>query len=380
MMDHSRPKEINPMKRRIVIQALAAAGLGTAFVAASLSGQTPTRPGGTEIFPLPEISSVYAVKVSGDRIYISDARDRNVAMYALDGIRFLGKIGKAGQGPGEFDSAPRLVFVPEGLAAKSFSRLAFFSAGGEFLREVKGFNVDLMVSGLPVFPLGERYVGFPFVRDESGRMTECIGRIYDAGWRPLRDFAERFPSPTPSPPPPPGAKGSGPKQDALLVRDYFDAAVEGGRIFFADSRKGLAITVYDGEGAQLSEIKLETKPVPVSRPEREAMIADWREEMAKYLDLFNPVVPDHYPAFFAFRVDGGEIYALTPARRDGRYEVIVLDERGKILRRSFAFPHEPTWGYLPGINDRFDIRAGKLYYAGFNEEAERYELQVTALK
>ncbi|MBM3311105.1 MAG: hypothetical protein FJY80_06330 [Candidatus Aminicenantes bacterium] len=362
------------MKRTFVV------GLGMGIIAAASFGQTPAAAGETKVFPLAEISSVFEVKVSAERIYVSDARDRNVVMYALDGAKFLGKFGRAGQGPGEFDSAPRLVFAPEGLAAKSFSKILFFSPGGEFLREVKGFNIDLMVSGLPVFPMGERNVGFPFIRDESGPMIECVGRVYDADWKPVRDFTGRFPSATPAPPPPPGAKRTGPKQDALLVKDYVGAAVEGGRIYFADSRKGISIAVYDGEGIQLSEIKVEAKPVSVTRNEREKMISEWREEMKDYLDLFNPVVPDVYPAFFAFRLDGNEIYVLTPVRRDGRYEVIALDTAGKVLRRSFAFAHEPTWGYLPGVNSRFDIRGGKLYYVDYNEAAERYELQVTAMK
>lgn len=372
--------EIVSMKGSDMIKTCTAAALGLMIGGGGLSGQTPPPGAVSKVYPLPEISSVYAVKVAADRVFISDARGRIIAVYALDGIRFLGKIGKPGQGPGEFDSAPRLALVPEGLAAKTFSRLAFFSGAGEFLREIKGFNVDLMVSGLPVFPLDDRFVGFPFVRDETGRMVECVGRIYDAGWRPLRDFTDRFPSPTPPPPPPPGAKRSGPRQDVLLVKDYFDAAVQGGRIYFADSRKGLSISVYDGEGDRLSEIKPEMKPVAVSRRKRDDLIASWREEMKKYLDLYNPVVPDVYPAFFAFRVDGDEIYAVTPARKDGRYEVVVLDEKGRIFRRSFAFPYEPAWGYLPAINDRFDIRGGKLYAVDFNEESERYELRVTDLK
>lgn len=355
-------------------------GWGAVMLAAGLSGQTAAPAGETKVFPLPEVSSVYEVKVSADRLYVSDARDRNVAVYGLDGVRFLGKFGRAGQGPGEFDSAPRITFTSEGLAAKSFSKLAFFTPSGEFLREVKGFNVDLMVSGLPVFPLGKRNVGFPFIREESGPMTNCVGRVYDEDWKPLRDFTDRFPSATPPPPPPPGAKTRGARQDALLIKDYVGAAVEGGRVFFADSRKGISVAVYDSEGTRLSELKVESNPVAVGREERETLIAEWREEMKNYLDLFNPVVPDVYPAFFAFRVDGGEIFVLTPVRRDGRYEIIALSTDGKVLRRSFAFAHEPTWGYLPGVNSRFDIRGGKLFYVDYNEAAEHFELQVTPLK
>jgi hypothetical protein len=345
------------------------------FLGSGYASQSPEK-----IYPLPEITSVFSIQVAGDKLFIVDARTREISVYSLDGIRFLGRIGKSGQGPGEFDSPPRLAFLPDGFAAKSFAKLEFFSKDWKALRESKGFGVDLMVSGFPVFPLDGRYVAFPFVRDESNRMTECLGRIYDADWKPVRDFTERFPSPTPPPPPPPGSKSSGPKQKVLLIKDYCDGAVAGGRIYFADSRKGLSITVFDVKGEKLREIKPSIKPPSVSRKEREDLLSAWREEMKKFLDSYDPVVPDSYPAFFAFRMDGDEIHAVTSVRKGDLYEVITMDLEGKILRRSFAFPLEPSWGYLPGTNSRFDIRSGILYTVDYNDSEERYELGMTTLK
>jgi len=351
-----------------------------AVLIASMFGQTPSAPKRGKIIPLSEITSVSSVRVSGDRIYIADGRSREIFVYALDDFRLIRKIGRAGQGPGEFESPPQPIIFPNELAVKSFSKIVFFSKEGEFRREIKIVPADLMFSGFPVFPLGRGYAGFPFIRDERGRMISCVGRIYDENWKPTADFADRFPSPTPSPPPPPGAKITGPKEDDLLIKDYCAGWVEGERIYFADSRKGFSISVFDAQGAKIREIRQETTPVRIERKYRENLIAEWREERKKDLDRFNPVVPDVFPSLFAFRVDGEEILAVTPQWKDGLYEIITMNLEGTVLRRSFSFPLEPSWDHLPSVNSHFDIHGGILYTTAYNEDQERIELSILPIK
>lgn len=59
---------------------------------------------------------------------------------------------------------------------------------------------------------------------------------------------------SPGPPPPPGSQPSGPKTDLSLIENYEDATVQGDRIYVADSRKGLSISVFDKDGNSLYEI------------------------------------------------------------------------------------------------------------------------------
>lgn len=336
--------------------------------------------GQERITPLPEVTSVYAVKAWSGRLFISDSRTRDILVYSLDDARFRGRIGKPGQGPGEFDSAPKMVPLPGGLAVKTFAKLLFFSPEGLFQREAKGFGIDLMASAFPVFPVAGGALGFPFIRGEDGRLTECRGRVYDEAWKPVRDFGDRFPSPTPPPPPPPGAKRAGPKQDSVLIKDCADAQIGDGIIWFGDSRRGMTIASFDGQGRATGEIRVPHRPLEVPRAEKVRLMAEWREDMKAVLDTYNPILPDVYPAFLAFRVDGGEVHFVTPERKDGRYEILTVDLKGRVLRRAFLFPLQPDWGYPPAANGRFDVLAGMLYSVDYNEEAERYELRVTPLR
>jgi hypothetical protein len=331
-------------------------------------------------YPLPEVSEPSSVRAWSGRLYISDSRSRDVLVYSLEGARFLGRLGRAGQGPGEFESAPKIVPTAGGLAAKSFSKLLFFSSQGDFLRETKGFGMDLMVSDMPVFPVEGGYIGFPFVRGADGRMNECVGRLYDEAWKPVRDFGDRFPSPTPPPPPPAGAKVELSKSDLEIIRHAADAACADGRIYLADSRQGLSVAVFDVRGEKVGQIRV---PIPlrrVSREEKRLLLEGWSEARRAVAHLYNPVVPDVYPAFAAFRLDGGRMHVVTAEHQGGRYEILTLDLQGRILKRGFLFPLEPSWRYPPGTNGRFDILDGVLYTVDFNEEAERYELRVTPLR
>lgn len=346
-------------------------------------GGTATRgsaQGQEKICPLPEITSAVSVKAWAGKLYISDSRTRDVAVYSLAEGKFLGRIGKAGQGPGEFETGPIIVPLSGGLAAKAFSKLLYFSLEGVFQRESRGFGMDLMVSNLPVFPIEGGYIGFPFVRDEDGRMSDCIGRIYDLNWKPVRDFGARFPSPTPAPPPPAGAPRKEPKSDIDVIRHCADAVFADGKIYLADSRQGFYMGVYDTGGEKIGEIRVPLPLLKVPSEEKKRLVEEWREARKNVLHLYNPVVADTYPAFFAFRLDGDKIRVVTPAKKDGRYEILTLDRKGKILGRAFSFPLELSWRYPPAVNGRFDILDGRLYAVDYNDETEQYELRVTPLR
>lgn len=344
------------------------------------TGALAAAAGQDKVFPLPEVTSAYSVKAWSGRLFVSDARTRDILIYSLEDVRFRGRIGRPGEGPGEFDSAPKIIPLAAGLAVKSFSKLLFFSPEGAFQREAKGFGIDLMASTFPIFPVAGGYIGFPFVRDEDGRMTECQGRVYNEAWKPAGDIGGRFPSPTPPPPPPPGARRPGPKQDRLLIKDCADAQLQGETIWFGDSRQGIAIASYDGRGRRTGEIRVPHRPLKVPRAEKARLLAEWREEMKDALDAYNPILPDVYPAFLAFRVDGGEVHFVTPASKDGRFEILTVDLRGKILRRGFLFPLQPDWDYPAETNGRFDILDGRLYSVDYNDEAEMYELRITRIR
>lgn len=92
---------------------------------------------GSEEFAFGRISDV-AVAVDG-RVYVLDFQARTVRVFSADGA-FLFRIGRAGEGPGEFSWPDALAFTPDGsLAVRDVRlfRITLFSADGAYLRDFR---------------------------------------------------------------------------------------------------------------------------------------------------------------------------------------------------------------------------------------------------
>ena len=158
-----------------------------------------------------------------------------------------------------------------------------------------------------------------------------------------------------------------------MINDYFDYIVHGDKIFVADSSRGLSISVFDQTGALLYEIQHALDRVIVSKEHRDFAI---KSRSDRYLASHKPVFPKHFPAFAAFKIDGGRIYAVTAAAKDGRHEVIVMDLEGKILERGFRFPIRVDF-WAPLVFARtFDVEEGRFVWVEYNDAKERYELHI----
>ena len=90
----------------------------------------------------------------------------------------------------------------------------------------------------------------------------------------------------------------------------------------------------------------------------------------------NPIFPEAFPAFVGFKVDGGRIYVLTAAQKDGLYEVIVLDLEGRVLGKSFRFPFRPNFHTPQTFGSGYDIEGDKIFWLVYNETKEIYELHI----
>jgi hypothetical protein len=101
--------------------------------------------GASEALTFSEISDLAVV---GDSILVLEGLTNEVRIFNHRG-QFLGRIGRTGQGPGEFQWPTRLQRVPEGLEVVDLRlrRLTFFSLEGELLRtEPLGHFAELPLS------------------------------------------------------------------------------------------------------------------------------------------------------------------------------------------------------------------------------------------
>jgi hypothetical protein len=331
------------------------------------SGQTE------RIIALPELGSPRQIVVEKGRVFFVDRRD--VVVYNLSDGRFLKKIGKTGQGPGEFTMGPsRLSVLGDRLIVKDSRSFKCFNLEGIYI----GWTREPDSMGFyPFLPVGRNFVGFPMIRNDDGSLAAPSGRIYDSNLKLKRKFFGELPA-LPSAPPPPGrAKPTG-KSDELLIRDYGDYAVYGDRIYVADSSRGFSISVFDENGILFREIKHPVDKVKVPKSFVDAVVKEWKasKDWQTNYSQVNPVVPEYFPALIDFKIDRERICALTAAKKDDLYEIIVMDLEGKILGREFRFPLQPDFE-MPFFNGfKYDIEGNKLVWFAYNDAKEMYELHI----
>lgn len=259
-----------------------------------LGGQDPS----PKVIPLPELESAFRVRAEHGKVYIQDRKD--IAVYSLETGRFLKRIGRPGQGPGEFTFLGSFSLVGDRLVAQDIRKTIFFSADGEYLGQV---IPPARIMRYPYLPVGAHFVGVPLERKEDGTELPPWLIVYDGDGKPVKRILE-VPDVLPPPPPPPGASLPSAKLKNLMVREYFDYIIYDNKIFVANSIKR-NISVYDENGTLLYEINPPVKPIKVSKEYRDRVVKSLTE---KFLENNIPVFPEYFPVFVAFKIDAGHEY------------------------------------------------------------------------
>lgn len=336
-----------------------------------------------KIVPLPDLIQPYTMAVDKDRLFIRD--EESIFIYALSDFSLIKKFGRQGQGPGEFHDSPFLTITKEEIFIGERIKIMRFSCNGDFLAETKLPYSYIGYSSL--MPVGDNYVGFPMYRvDNSLRQ---IGNIYSSEFEKIKEFYGTIPFriPPPPPPPKPGSKTAPAviKQDFEVIRDYVSYEVSEDKIFVADTRKGFFIAVFDSQGQPLYEIDLPYKQTKVPKQFKDAFYdrirqSDHAEELFRRNNyLFRKV----FPAFVEFQINDGKIYVTSSIHKENLYEIVVLDLKGGILKRSLSLPSKL---YLRALHNNmigtkvYAIHDNKIYSLDYNDEEDIYELHIHSLK
>lgn len=338
----------------------------------SYAGQTMA----DRIIPMPEVAEPGQVCVGFGRLYVSD--DQSIYAYDFKSGRFLKKVGKRGQGPGEFTMGPgRMTVFPDRLVVADFNRIKFYSLDGIYRDQLE---TPSELSSHPFLPIGRNFVGFPLERKADGSSATPYGCVYSSDLKRKKAFFGKFAELRGGPPPAPGSQSSPKRTDSYLIREYNDYIVYKDKIYVADSRKGLSISVFDENGSFLYEIRHPIDKVKVPQSFVDDIVKKWKESKywASSLSHLNPIAAPFFPAFINFKIKDDRIYVVTAASKDDLYEVIVMNLDGKILERSFRFPLKPQseFTFLTALGFKYDVEDGRFVWFAYNDAKEMYEVHV----
>jgi len=333
-----------------------------------------------KIIPLPDLIHPSSIAVDNNQLFIAD--EASISIYSLTDFSHQKKFGRYGQGPGEFQYPPRLNVFPKEFFFENGAKIMRYSRNGDFIGETKlpfsYFGLDY-----PLLPVGDNYVGFPGVINEQMKFAH-VGKIYDNKFQMIKQFYEGIPLRIPPPPPPPkpgGSAGIAKKQDFEVIRDCINYAVFEDKIIVADSRKGFFISVFDSQGQLMYEINLDYKELKVPKQFKNAFMARLKERdnWENLQQRNNYRFRASFPAFIEFQLNKGKIYLTTNANKNNLYEIVVLDLKGEIIKRSFSLPSNL---YLRALHDNtlaskeYVIFENRIYSLNYNDNSDYYELHI----
>ena len=331
-----------------------------------------------KIADLPGVDHPASMTIEDSILYVCDRE--SIHIFQLEPFRFIQKFGRLGEGPGEFNSPPHLAVFSDHLFVNTMGKIMKFSKKGEFVEQTK-IPFTYFYFYYPLMQAGPNYVGLPLRRVEDTTTFIHTVNFYDSQLKLIKEIYEGG-SPQILPPMRPGSKVV--KVDFEVIPDCLEVATQDDKIFVGDTRRGFYIAVFSNTGEHLFDIEREYRKVKVSDEFKKEFWEEVRssERWEQLKQQFNYVIKDHYPAFFSMKIQRRKIYVTTYDQKDSLYEIVVLDLKGKILKRGFSFPLDPEFRVLTGIasfSNQYVIYDDKIYYILLNDNSMVYELHARSL-
>ena len=320
------------------------------------------------------------IDIFEERLFVMDAE--KIRVYSLKDLTLLNTFGKKGEGPGEYKtiiSIPlRLEAHKDYLLVESYDKLLYFTHNGKYLREQKKtFFLNL------VTPIGNNFVGRRIVQPSDGSLSTSTVKIYNQNLAPIKELFQK----------PFLQQGSFPNLQLDLSQDFLLFCVHDNKIFLEKSNQGFVIDVFDFQGKKLYEINKPFEKIPITSSVKKKLIKDIELDPQvqrqltqfgfKWEDFsknFKFIFPEHFPPIRTMDIDNKRIYVKTFKKKDNNEEYIIMDLKGKILKKTFVPQTVKPWVMSLMMGIRLEtIHNGKIYYIKENED-EEWELFVQEIK
>jgi hypothetical protein len=305
--------------------------------------------------------------VDSNQIIISDYP--HVYLYSLNDYNLIKKIGREGEGPGEFhviqanmNLKERGLVVsecPDHIAANSTSRLSYFTRKGDFIREIKlayGINAKFLSLGdqlLGFLPLKEGKLSVTLFDSDLKKKKEIFNCDYwfNLQSREQANFFDRA-------------------SDTLFVSIYKD------RIYLARGDAPLfAIHVFDFQGNKLFTVEHDSEKFKIPQGFIDEIHEHFKIKFQRGASYFikNLNLPKHFPAIRNFSVQDDKIYVMTFKNVSQENEVLIFDIKGSLLKKVSL----PVRAMNPEHLCPFSFYKDKFYQLIFIEKTENWELHIT---
>jgi len=315
-----------------------------------------------KVATFPGVRNPEQLYLDDNRIYFVD--DASIYIYSLKDYSIIKKFGKRGEGPQEFklsaDQTPALLVCNDHLEICSAGRVSFFTKAGEFKQ------VLATIEGSIFQKIGNSYVGWKRIYENKIRYD--LINLYDSNFKKIKEISRR-------------ESGIQPHKRKINPLTWFVNTFQAYKDkIFIDGRE-FTIFVFNENGDKLYEINLEKEKLKITDEAKEGILHFYKDESSywkvRWLRLKSWFVfTKFFPLIRNFQVVDDKIYITTFLDKNEKSQFIVLDLKGKVLKKTFLpLLKESYFAIYP-----YSIKNNKLYQILFNEDTEDWELHVEEIK
>jgi hypothetical protein len=306
---------------------------------------------------LPGLLNPEIIDIDGNQMFITEGT--TIYIYSLNDFKLQKKFGSAGEGPREFKMYASVFVQPDQLFIRSPGKVSFFTRQGDFIKET---NVS-PGTGVAFQPVGDQYVGRKSFMEENIRCQSF--NIYDSKFKMIKEIYRKEHD---------FQRGKGYR----LPTKAFDCNVYHDKIFIA-GKAGLEIDVFDKNGNRLYTIHHDIENVKFTETHKKRILDTFKAnpQSKQFYEIIKNQLkyPDYFPVVREFIVTDGKIYVLTYNRQENKIEFLILDVKGKLLKRQFLLLHFKQ----PFLPYPYTIHNGKLYQLVENADEEKWELHASKI-
>ena len=300
------------------------------------------------------------IEISGDDLYVVDGE--TIKLFSFKELKLIKQIGKKGEGPGEFKFWPRISLSSDGLFALDrgplSKKIVLFTGNGEFISERK------LPRSLTLYKVKQNYLAKEYKSDFNSKESTSIVKILDKDLKLVKTIYTDTEKIDYS-----GYDGNSKINFEKYAKGKW-IDTDGEYVYVVDTHKGFFIEIYNHIGDNISTITKNVNKIPCTQDDRNKFMERLRKGLNwDYMKKrYNFIFPEYFPAIRDIEGDNNKIYVSTYKDLNNTIEIIIMDHKGNILRKSYVPRAHPS-----------DIHNDKFYYLKDNEDEEVWELHVEDL-
>lgn len=321
------------------------------------------------VVPLPEVNQPDTVVVDANHVYVVDKYV--ISIYSLKDFTLVKKLGRRGEGPGEFRIHPGGIITidvrSEKMVITSNHRISFFDKSGKYLREINN------ITARALHPFGKGFVGNENVFDGDGIRFYTVN-LYDPDIKIYRQLyrMKSFVQPE-----------SG--QGWMLYQASFPSTVFcDGHLFVNGMTTEFVIHKFNAAGQQVKVIKMDLKRLEFTDQHQQTVLERYQTNPSTRPDFpwwkQNIHFPKFFPAILSLSSDRQRLYVRTYQTKEGKSHFIILSPTGEKIKTVFlqigrSFRKYPL-PFSELASAPYTFHEGHLYQVLENDDTETVELHI----